>query len=202
MTSAARARVLTAAMRLFGAHGYAATTVTQIEQAAGLSPGSGAIYRHFPTKQAILEAGVAEQIAAAGDLVDWFRDTATLDLLPLPAGLLVVARAGLRRLEQECDLNRLVLRDLAQFPDLLARVGNEDIARVFEAFAGWLRAQGDHRDVDVEAVAMVLMGAVTHLWIMQDVFGEHPAGVDEDRYLAAAVELAAALLSTGAEGER
>ena len=202
MPSAARARVLTAAMRLFGAHGYAATTVTQIEQAAGLSPGSGAIYRHFPTKQAILEAGVAEQIAAAEGLVAWFRDTAALDLLPLPARLLVVARAGLRRLEQESDLNRLVLRDLAQFPILLARVGNEDIARVFGAFAAWLRAQGDHRDVDVEAVAMVLMGAVTHLWIMQDVFGEHPAGVDEDRYLVAAAELGAALLSRGAEGDR
>jgi hypothetical protein len=32
-----------------------------------------------------------------------------------------VARAGLARLEQERDVNRLLLRDLASFPDLLAR---------------------------------------------------------------------------------
>jgi hypothetical protein len=42
---------------------------------------------------------------------------------------------------------------------------------------------------------MVLMGAVTHFWIMREIFGEHPARIDEDRYLTAAADLAAALLS-------
>ena len=52
-----RARILTEAMRLFADHGYAGTTITQIESAAGLSPGSGALYRHFRSKQEILIAG-------------------------------------------------------------------------------------------------------------------------------------------------
>jgi hypothetical protein len=34
-------------MRLFGEQGYAATTVVEIEAAAGLSPGSGSLDRHF-----------------------------------------------------------------------------------------------------------------------------------------------------------
>jgi hypothetical protein len=39
-----------------------------------------------------------------------------------------------------------------------------------------------------------LWGAVTHFWIVCEIFGEHPADIDEDRYLTAAAGLAAALL--------
>jgi hypothetical protein len=47
-------------------------------------------------------------------------------------------------------------------------------------------------DADVEALAAVLMGAVSHFWIMRDVFGgEYPLGVDEERYLGALAALAA-----------
>jgi AcrR family transcriptional regulator len=55
-----RERILREAMRLFGEQGYAGTTVAQIEEASGLSPGSGALYRHYATKQDILIAGFAE----------------------------------------------------------------------------------------------------------------------------------------------
>jgi hypothetical protein len=37
----------------------------------------------------------------------------------------------------------------------------------------------------------VLIGAVSHYWLLRDVFGQHPAGIDQDRYLAALAELAA-----------
>jgi AcrR family transcriptional regulator len=196
MSQTARERVLAAAMQLFSERGFAGTTITQIERAAGLSPGSGGLYRHFPSKRAILEAGVASSIASNAGLVSLITDADRLASLPLRDRLLTLARAGLRRLEEEGDLNRLVMRDLSQFPDLLAQVGQDDIGRIFRAFAGWLQAQPDvAADRDWEAIATVLMGAVTHFWIMCEIFGEHPAGIDEDRYLTAAADLAAALLS-------
>jgi AcrR family transcriptional regulator len=196
MSITPRDRVLAAAMQLFSERGFAGTTITQIEQAAGLSPGSGGLYRHFPSKRAILEAGVASSIVSNAGLVSLINDADRLASLPLRDRLLTLARAGLRRLEEEGDLNRLVMRDLSQFPDLLAQVGQDDIGRIFRAFAGWLQAQPDVApDRDWEAIAMVLMGAVTHFWIMCEIFGEHPAGIDEDRYLTAAADLAAALLS-------
>jgi len=196
MSQTARERVLAAAMQLFSERGFAGTTITQIERAAGLSPGSGGLYRHFPSKRAILEAGVASSIASNAGLVSLITDADRLPSLPLRDRLLTLARAGLRRLEEEGDLNRLVMRDLSQFPDLLAQAGQDDIGRIFRAFAGWLQAQPDvAADSDWEAIAMVLMGAVTHFWIMCEIFGEHPAGIDEDRYLTAAANLAAALLS-------
>jgi AcrR family transcriptional regulator len=183
-------------MQLFAEHGFAGTTITEIEQAAGLSPGAGGIYRHFPSKVAILEAGVASQIASGADFVSMISNATALAQLPLRDRLIAVARAGLRRLEQEGDLNRLVMRDLSRFPHLLDQVGRDDIGRVFRAFAGWLADQPDVApDRDSEAIAMVLMGAITHFWIMHEIFGEHPAGITEDRYLTAAADLAAALLT-------
>jgi hypothetical protein len=48
-----------------------------------------------------------------------------LSSLPLEGRLLLVAQAALPRLEHDRDINRLVCRDLAQFPDLLTRVRDE-----------------------------------------------------------------------------
>ncbi len=57
-----RERLVTEAMRLFGAQGYQATSVAQIEAAAGLAPGSGALYHHFKSKEALLDAGIDRQL--------------------------------------------------------------------------------------------------------------------------------------------
>ena len=194
-----RIRIVEAAMRLFGEQGYAGTTIAEIERAAGLSAGSGAVYRHFPSKEAILDAGITHAIASSTDLAALLQ-SAGLQAQPLRDRLCAVARAGLRRLEDERDLNRLVLRDLGRFPDLLARVGREEMSRTMTAVSRWLRAQGDavqSADVDWDAVAMVLMGAVTHFWILRDTFGEHPAGLSEERLIDAAVSLAAAAMTGG-----
>ena len=60
--SPTRERLVTEAMRLFGEQGYQATSVAQIEAAAGLAPGSGALYHHFKSKEALLEAGIDRQL--------------------------------------------------------------------------------------------------------------------------------------------
>jgi len=52
--TATRAAILSAAADLFGSHGFAATSVDQIATAAGVA--KGAIYHHFPTKEAVFEA--------------------------------------------------------------------------------------------------------------------------------------------------
>ena len=178
-------------MDLFGRQGYRATTIAQIEQAAGLAPGAGGLYRHFPSKRALLEAGLRRQFDAGHELAE------LLDPTVVPHGnavapLVAVARAGLRRLEQERDLNRVLVRDLADFPDLLAEVRDRELRRVHAALVAWLRTSPTAADADVEALAAVLMGAVSHYWIMRDVFGgEHPLGVDEERFLGALGALAA-----------
>jgi HTH-type transcriptional dual regulator CecR, C-terminal domain len=110
--------------------------------------------------------------------------------------LAALAHAGLRRLEQERDLNRLLVRDLARFPDLLAQMREDEIQRIYRAVSQWLATQAGPTapERDWPALAAVLIGAVSHYWLLRDVFGQHPSGIDLDRYLAALVELAAELV--------
>jgi AcrR family transcriptional regulator len=191
-----RQRIIDEAMRLFGEQGYAATTVAEIEAAVGLSPGSGSLYRHFPSKEALLAEGVRQQIAAGEELLSFIADPASFATLSLPERLVVIARAGLRRLDQERDLTRLVVRDLARFPDLLAEMGREEIQPVYQVVAAWLAEQAGPGSPqrDWLALAAVAVNATTHYWLLGDIFGQDPTGIDEDRYVAALAALAAALL--------
>jgi AcrR family transcriptional regulator len=175
-----------AAMDLFGRQGYHATTIAQIEAAAGLSAGAGGLYRHFKSKRALLEEGLARQAAAGQEL----HSSLSGDLPPARRDrFLAVARAGLARLEQERDVNRLLLRDLASFPDLLDRVREQELLRVHTAVTAFL-----HRELPAEqdpaALAAVVMAAISHYWIMADVYGgNHPHEVDTERFLRALVRL-------------
>src|SRR4051812_26242034 len=67
LMSDARRRVVVAATTCFGSKGYAATTIADIEEAAGLARGGGGTYRHFKSKQAILEAVIDAIVAASDD---------------------------------------------------------------------------------------------------------------------------------------
>jgi AcrR family transcriptional regulator len=177
-------------MELFGRQGYHVTTIAQIEAAAGLSAGSGGLYRHFKSKRALLEEGLRRQAEAGRPLVAYLADPAALAGLPRRERFLAVARAGLDRLAAERDVNRLLLRDLASFPDLLDLVREQELSRVHEALTEWLRREYDDPARDHAAIAAVLMAAVSHYWILDDVFdGRHPH-VDRDRFLAALADLA------------
>jgi AcrR family transcriptional regulator len=199
-THPTRQRILAEAMRLFGEQGYAATTVADIEQAAGLSPGSGSLYRHFRSKQALLAEGVRQQIAAGQQLLVYAGDQAAFANLPTRERLAALARAGLQRLDRERDLNRLLVRDLARFPDLLATMRQDEIQRIYGVVSRWLATQAGPTapQRDWPALAAVLIGAVSHYWLLRDIFGQHPADIDQDRYLAALVELAAGLVDADA----
>jgi AcrR family transcriptional regulator len=191
-----RQRIIDAAMRLFGEQGYPATTIAQIEAAAGLSPGSGSLYRHFPSKQALLAEGVRQQIAAGEELLGFIADPERFAALSLQERLKVIVRAGLRRLEQERDLTRLLVRDLGRFPELLTEMGRDEIEPVYQVVAAWLAEQAGPQapERDWLALAAVAVNATSHYWLLGDIFGQDPAGIDEDRYATALADLVAALL--------
>src|SRR3954451_22438066 len=90
-----RERILAAARRLFAEQGYKGTSVGQIEAAAGLSPRSGGLYKHFASKEALLRA-VMEREAAAVDELD--AQLAMLDLGDVRAELVLMGRWGLAEL--------------------------------------------------------------------------------------------------------
>jgi len=193
-----RDRIVVEAMRLFADNGYEGTSVANIEAVAGLAKGSGGLYKHFESKRAVLVEGVSRLLAAGGDLRSLLdrpgvEKAAAADV---PEMLRRLAKAGLDRLEQERDFNRVLVRDLDRFPDLLERARDEEIALNHRQLTAWLTAQAGTRRRDWSAIAAVLIGATAHYWLLRDIFGgEHPTGVSESAYIDAMSDLAAALLT-------
>jgi len=114
-----RERLVTEAMRLFGEQGYQATSVTQIEAAAGLAPGSGALYHHFKSKEALLEAGIDRQL----DRRRAMHDIRTLfaGLGDLRIELTMLGRYVLTVLDEETQLLQIAARTP---PDQSTRLAN------------------------------------------------------------------------------
>jgi hypothetical protein len=144
---------------------------------------------------------VQQQIATGQQRLAYACDQAAFANLPARERLAVLARAGLHRLDQERDLNRLLVRDLARFPDLLAKMREDEFQRIYRVASQWLatRTGPTAPKRDWPALAAALIGAVSDYWLLCDVFGQHPADIDQGRYLAAVVELAAGLLDADAD---
>ncbi len=180
-----RQRIIQCAARLFAAEGYDRTPVTAIEKAAGLSPGAGGLYRHFSSKYAILEAVVDQAIAESR--------AATTPVGPPPADLgeaaEVLARGAVEQLAAEMPLLAIILRDLPQFPELMARAEREWFRRGQQLVVDWLRhyqAEGGLRsDLDLEATAVAIMGMLLYQPMMTWVTGVEPLGVSRERIVAA-----------------
>jgi len=199
-TRPTRERLLEAAMRLFGERGYKETTVAQIEAAVGLSPGSGSLYKHFSSKEALLAEGVEALLADRAELRQALEPSDAPrrgNIAEVQALLQLVAAAGLRRMERDRYINLLLFRGLQDFPDLLARYRDGEITANHEAVAALLSSLADDQSADRDwpAIAAVLVGATAHYWLLTDLFGNHPSGVDEERYTHAAALLASCLLA-------
>jgi AcrR family transcriptional regulator len=159
--SPSASRIAAEALRLFAERGYERTSIADIHTAAGLTPGSGALYKHFQSKRDLLERALDAGYEA--------RDDATVALATeLPddprEALTIIARTVLQQMSAEADMVRITCRDLEQFPDLLQRVRDERIQPLYALFATWLRYQtskGRLRGHDAEAAAAVFWGALT-----------------------------------------
>lgn len=119
IASTTRQRIITEALRLFGERGYAATTIAQIEDAAGLSPGSGSLYRHFRSKDQLLYEAIGETLADRDQWAQFFDPgfsvNTVLDQIAPHAGLVdkivLLCQVGLARLDHNRDVTRVLYRD-------------------------------------------------------------------------------------------
>lgn len=194
MTST-RQRIVDAAVELFARQGYARTTVGQIEAAAGLTPRAGGFYKHFPSKDAVLEVALEQQSEAVDTVVAGLRETPLGDS---PAELRLLGRVTMNELDSERDLLRIVMKDGEQFPDLRREFFERFPRRGYGIAQQWLRrtlAERDRVVADPESLAAVLMGGLVHFFLIETVFGEPPPGTDRERFLDAWVESTLALLS-------
>lgn len=178
-----RERLVTEAMRLFSAKGFEATSVSQIEAAAGLAAGSGALYRHFKSKDALLDAGIDRQL----DRRHAMRDIRALfaGLGDLHAELTVLGRYLLSVIDDEIQLLQIAARTPAgQSPRLDTAYAalidglNAELADWITTWAPTL-AKGDRAVLAALGVNAILATRFT-----TSLFHQSDARVPDDRYLS------------------
>jgi AcrR family transcriptional regulator len=193
MTVPTRERIISEALRLFAERGYRATTVGDIEAAAGLQPRRGSLYKHFKSKEEVLRAALERHTRRVAAL------DSVADLLPAADadaefGLLV--RWGLRELGRERELIRIVVRESDQFPEV-REYRNRFAEVTYRGMAAWLRRHvesGDlPEDTDTDALSAILLGAVVNYRVEESLFGGPPLGLDEERFARALGALWAAI---------
>jgi len=172
-----------AALRLFVEQGVAATPVTAIEAASGLSPGSGSFYRHFGNKQDLLTAVVEREMAKAR------KDPATQVSAArpgeLPADVLArQIRADLDFLRDLEPLMIVLMWERGRAPEVAGRVQEVMVERGIELGVADLLTSVPAAAVadDPAAAAGVMMSAVVGYFLNVHYFGSEPAGVGADRF--------------------
>lgn len=199
-----RDRLLAAGMALIAERGFNGVSVGEIEGAVGLAPRRGALYKHFPSKQALIEQAMEERITGVADLsaqVAWF---ASPEAMADPrSSLRLIAQVALDELDREKHINQIIEKDGNRFTELRNRMRDEMVEPGFRyaeyIFAAWVRAAvrteaGCEPDttaaIDVPAVATVLLSALVHHRRHEWLLGEPPHAVETDRFLDAWIEIA------------
>jgi AcrR family transcriptional regulator len=184
----AKERIVRVAIPLFAERGYAGTSVADIQQAAGLAPGSGALYKHFRSKQEVL-AAIDSHIAD-------FERSSVLLVSSLPrdplAALKIIAEQLVGSLAANAQLIRITLRDLDARPELADELAERMLGALHTAIRSWLDktvADGRLRPHDTEAVAALLFSAISYYPVVEILLGMPPARIEPDRTVSALVDL-------------
>jgi AcrR family transcriptional regulator len=178
-----RDRLVTEAMRLFGEQGYQATSITQIEAAAGLAPGSGALYHHFKSKEALLEAGIDRQL----DRRRAMHDIRTLfaGLGDLRIELTMLGRYVLTVLDEETQLLQIAARtppeQSSRLNDAYAALIDGLHAEVADWIKGWVPKVSNE---DAKAIAAVGVDALLGKRATNTVFRVPATDLQDKRYIA------------------
>lgn len=186
-----RERILDVAWELFLRQGFTGTTVTQIEAAAGLSPGSGSFYRHYRSKEDVLQAVVdreVERIDAARVLGPEPEETGG----DVRAALTLEFRQRLENLRRIQPLMLLIGREREHLGASSSRLGRRLVAHNLEMrsrrLEAWMEA-GAIAKRDPDALAAVVLHALTGYHLSSEFFRRAPGGPSEQDIVATLVDL-------------
>src|SRR5712671_5775263 len=148
-----------AARHEFAAGGYAATSTETVARRAGVS--TKTLYRLVPNKAALFEGMVSDRL-------DRFMSDFSLQAAgdaDIETGLnaALMACADLALAPDVVALQRIILQETGQFPDLAAMFYRNGIARTATALSNWLRVQVRRGLIDLDRVdeaAGMLIGMV------------------------------------------
>jgi AcrR family transcriptional regulator len=190
-----RERILDEAIRLFARDGYDATSVTDIQRACGLAGGSGALYKHFPSKKALLEAAVRRNLETMAR-----RRAQVVENVPDDPrqALRLMADAVWNVIDGDRDLVRIMLREFTAFPEIFEPMWQGVLATLYRECTVWIEAQraaGVAEAAEPEATAAVLISSLTYFPLLRILIGHTPGDLDQETFLTAWADHAARTLA-------
>lgn len=179
-----------AAVALIAERGFRGTTIDDIEDAAGLTRGGRAFYRHFDAKEDVVFAAFDRHVEA----IKQFESAESfLPLGDLRAELTLICRVGLIQMTSERTLVRVLEKEGDRFPQIrhqlresMVNAGHRQIAALIARY---------NAEVDSEALAAVLLGGVVNYRRGDWTFDGPALDVDEERFIATWVHAAQAAIT-------
>jgi AcrR family transcriptional regulator len=178
-----RERLVIEAMRLFSAKGFEATSVSQIEAAAGLAAGSGALYRHFKSKDALLDAGIDRQLDRRRAMHDIRALFAGLG--DLHAELTVLGRYLLSVVDEELQLLQIAARTPAGHSARLDTAHAALIDGLNAELTDWITAWAPDLEVDQRKVLAALgINSILGARFATNLFPQRKSNISDDQYVS------------------
>ena len=181
-----RQKLLDAGMRLFAERGFEATSVADLEEAVGLQPRRGGLYKHFANKNELLEAAVRRYLDDADAIVNGLAALdlgASMDPDGLQSLMVDLGRLFLAEMDRLEGLTRLLEHDGPRLTATTAEVKQRAVDLSYQATAALIRVIAPFVD-DPEAAAVAVLGSLVVLRRTTWTFGSPPLGIDDDRFLA------------------
>jgi AcrR family transcriptional regulator len=189
-----RNSLMDAGLKLFAEKGFDGASVKDIEAEVGLTPGSGSFYRHFKSKEDLMEQVVHREIEKVRSWRD-LRERATGGSLgDRRAELIMSFRMSLIGLNEIKPLIMLLGREYGQgrFPELMQQLRqllvDESVEFQSEEYAEDMK-NGILKGNDPEVLSSVLMSALVGYHLSNTFFESAPAGIDSDRFVEGLVDL-------------
>lgn len=190
-----RERLLREGLRLFAVKGFAGTGVGEIEAAAGLQPRRGAMYRHFPSKQALLEEAVKEHLAQVQQVRVQMQGALASDPQTF---VLQFGRWMLADMDAQREMTHILEREgprLRKIRDRFRVSADAGFAAVASVAELWARASGLKSDPKV--VAAVLLGAIVNFRRSAWTLGKPPLQLSDEAFLLGVAQLVSELFGSG-----
>ena len=171
-----RERILDAALELFAEEGFLGTTISAVERKVGLAAGTGSLYRHFASKEELLQAAVEREVARVVAEIEADRAALAADV------------EGEERLAQDYTQ---CLRDLRRFDRLvrLALSEGERVPEVRDAISRALAVARKGSTWDRDPGLVVAIAALAGYHLLSAVEGRPFRDMSERRFVETLVGL-------------
>lgn len=195
-----RERLLEAGCKLFSQMGFDGTTIGDLEEEAGLKPGTGSFYRHFRNKEELLDEVIAHETEKLNQIVAQRAKMLESSLGNTRADLLLKFRMRLMGLRQVKDFINILVREENRFtPEQMqafrTRFVDQPHERDTRGLQKLIRA-GEVVDGNPKALARVITDAIMgHFLIKRYYRMDELGGVSDEEFSSMLADLVTGSLS-------